>query len=70
MHLGLAVVSPCSSLARKQVKRELGVQDVKVYATLTNARLIITTDTRDFEEKCDVIPCLGENRGDLQRCDV
>lgn len=32
VHLGLAVVSPCSSLARKQVKGELGVQDVKICA--------------------------------------
>lgn len=34
-HLGLAVVSSCSSLARKQVKGELGVQEVKVYTTTT-----------------------------------
>lgn len=69
-HLGLAVVSPCSSLARKQVKRELGVQDVKVYVMSTNTQLIITEYTQDTEEKCDIIPCLGEKRGDLQRCDV
>lgn len=36
MHLGLAVVSPGSSLARKQVKGELGVQDVKVCTISTN----------------------------------
>lgn len=69
-HLGLAVVSSCSSLARKQVKGELGVQEVKVCATTTNIGLNITAQTRDSVEKCDVIPCLGEKRGDLQRCEI
>lgn len=30
-HLGLAVVPSCSPLAGKQIKGELGVQNIKVY---------------------------------------
>lgn len=68
VHLGLAVASPRSSLARKQVEGELGVQDVKICAISIG----YSQNTRgsECEEKRDVVPCLGENRGDLHRCDV
>lgn len=111
-HLGLAVVvPPRSSLARKQVKGELRVQDVKVDTcgenhknTNTNNKpkpwnqidtpeislgkqIIFKNESGDFyavsnvrtseteiwfwfPQKSGVVPCLGEKRGDLQRCEV